>query len=346
MATTKTARRRAVPASTSEHAHVIADAVDDAWHTSFGGTRIEVPLGVVAGLALVRPGDPDGPDPAQLAMKLDPEGFAALLLELWSAFAVLRPDLLPRVGPLWRWLEEDPNEHRLKSAHAVGQAALRKGLLELTGVERRRHDVDLLGVLLMRLRSKSAREGLGQFLTPVDVTDLMGEILEVGGSPPDEVAEQAAEISAFDITGGERILDPCAGTGTMLLGASKSMRRRGVNPAASEWWANDIDWAAAACCAVNMHLWGLGPRVVVGCGDGLQLDWMDEALKSRQAAIDEVDRLWEGARKLALLQQLLDLPTPKTPLMRHLAAAQARMPKPPPSHTFDAEAAFRQGRLF
>jgi hypothetical protein len=346
-----TKTRLAVPSSTREHARVIAEAVDEAWHNNFGGSRIEVPLGVVAGLALVGRADPDGPDPAELAMNLDPEGFAALLLELWSRFAILRPDLLPRVKPLWKWLEEDPDGHRLKAAQAVGHAALRRGLLELTGVEWRRHDADLLGMLLQVLRSKSARDGLGQFLTPVDVTDLAGDVLRAGGELADDMAESAAEIHVGSIEAGEgeRILDPCAGTGTMFLGAARAMRRRGVDPATCEWWANDIDWAAAACCAVNVHLWGLGRRVVVGCGDGLLLDWMDEALTSRQAAIDEVHGLWEIARKFALVRDLLGLPLPKSPLMRHLADAEARMPKPPPpppSHTFDAEAAYSQGRLF
>ncbi|GIE28976.1 hypothetical protein Ait01nite_020210 [Actinoplanes italicus] len=348
-----TKTRLAIPSNTREHARVIGEAVDEAWHNNFGGSRIEVPLGVVAGLALVGRADPDGPDPAELAMNLDPDGFAALLLELWSRFAILRPDLLPRVKPLWKWLEDDRDEHRLKAAQAVGHAALRKGLLELTGVEWRRHDADLLGMLLQILRSKSARNGLGQFLTPVDVTDMIGEMSRVGDLGDTEGAEEAATLSeamlAPDAKPGSRILDPCAGTGTMLLGAARSMRRRGVDPAVSEWWANDIDWAAAACCAVNMHLWGMGPRVIVGCGDGLLLDWMDEALKSRQAAIDEVTGLWEMARKFALVRELLGLPLPKSPLMRHLADAEARMPKPPPppaSHTFDAEAAYSQGRLF
>lgn len=40
---------------------------------------------------------------------------------------------------------------------------------------------------------------------------------------------------------GAKILEPCAGTGTMLLGAARSMREAGHDPTTCEWWANDVD---------------------------------------------------------------------------------------------------------
>lgn len=136
----------------------------------------------------------------------------------------------------------------------------------------------------------------------------------------------------------------------MLLGAAQAMREAGNDPTTCEWWANDIDWIAAACCAVNLHSWGLGPRVVVGCGDGLGTEWMHRALADRQSGIDEVDRLLEMARKFAAVRSLLGLEPRESTLNRHLRAAMASMPKPPPppppSSTFDPDATYEQAVLF
>ncbi|ROT27224.1 N-6 DNA methylase [Micromonospora sp. HM5-17] len=339
--TTKTARRKAVPESPRQHAWKIAEAVDEAWHGNFGGSRIEIPVSVVAALALVEQRDPDGPDLAEQMLSLDRHGFVELLRSIWNRFAIGRPDLLPRTKPLWGWLDDDDlDDQLLRSVHATGQAALKKGQLELTGVRWRREEVDLLGSVLQAIRSRSARDGLGQFLTPVDVTDMMGEIVVADlGIAAYEVANDRLPLS---------VLEPCAGTGTMLLGAARAIRRRGGDPEAVEWWANDIDWLAAACCAVNVHCWGLGMRVVVGCGDGLMNDWMQAALDERQRAIDEVARLWEQARMLAAVRQLFGLDAPEEPLVRHLRESLPPEPKaaPPHSATFDADATYRQGRLF
>jgi hypothetical protein len=69
------------------------------------------------------------------------------------------------------------------------------------------------------------------------------------------------------------------------------------DPAAITWYANDIDPIAAACLAVNAQLWGLGPRVVIGCGDGLDPNWVTHAVNDRAAGITDVRTI----RTLALL---------------------------------------------
>ncbi|MGI5151368.1 N-6 DNA methylase [Plantactinospora sp. CA-294935] len=347
---TEARRTTVVPDSPRQHAWRIAEAVDEAWHGHFGGSRVEIPISVVAALALVEQRDPEGPDLADLFLRFDQHGFAALLRNIWCKFAIVRPDLLPRTKPLWEWLDEDDlDDHLLRAVHATGQAALKKRQLQLTGVAWRREEVDLLGSVLQAMRSRSARGGLGQFLTPVDVAETIGSILHPAVTGDHEGEEFAGGLLVA--SEGARVMEPCCGTGTMLLGAAKAMRQQGHDPAKNEWWANDIDWLAAACCAVNMHCWGLGPRVVIGCGDGLLNDWMREALDQRQAAIDELLGLWEVARKMATLRRLLDLPTPEDPLTRHIREAATKMPPeprpaPPHSSTFDPDAAYRQARLF
>ncbi|WP_165942540.1 N-6 DNA methylase [Micromonospora sp. KC721] len=334
--TTTTGARRANavwPGGPREHARVIAEAVDLAWHSRYGGSRVEVPMSVVAALALVAR---EAENVDQLAAlgetieRLDHEGFGLLMQRLWCEFAVLRPDLNPRTKHLWSWTDEDQDDTVLRAVQAVGQAALRKGLFARCGPDAW-GEMDLLGMLLQTMKSHGGRKGIGQFLTPVDLTAMIGRM-----AAPEE---------------GARILEPCAGTGTMLLGAAMGMREAGRDPTTCEWWANDIDPLAAALCAVNLHLWGLGWRVVVGCGDGLLDQWMHEALEHRQIAIDEVWRAWRMARQIAAVRHLLDLPTPESALERHMRKAKPKPPPPPPpvppaSSTFDAEAAYRQGRLF
>ncbi|MFU8873222.1 N-6 DNA methylase [Micromonospora sp. SL4-19] len=332
MTTTTVARRaNAWAADPREHARAIAEAVDEAWHSRYGGSRIEVPMSVVAALALVAREAP-GPEQldrlAEVAERLDHDGFWLLVQRLWCEFAALRPDLNPQTKHLWYWIDEEPDETTKRAVHAVGQAALRRGVFGRFGPDGW-GDTDLLGMLLQTMKSHGGKKGIGQFLTPESVTLLLGRMVA-----PDE---------------GAKILEPCAGTGTMLLGAAQAMRENGLDPTTCEWWANDLDPLAAALCAVNFHLWGLGWRVVVGCGDGLQDDWMHEALRDRQVAIDEMRRAWRQAMQIVAVRRLLDLPTPESELGRAMRRAAPKPPPPPPapdSSTFDAEAVFRQGRLF
>ncbi len=333
MTTTTVVRRaNAVPSDPREHAWGIAEAVDQAWHSQYGGSRVEVPMSVVAVLAILAREAPDADQldrVGEMAERLDHEGFWLLMQRLWCEFAALRPDLNPRTMHLWKWTDDEPDETTKRAVHAVGQAALRRGVLGRFGPDGW-GDYDLLGTLLQQMKSHGGRKGIGQFLTPVDVTELLGRM-----AGPKE---------------GDRILEPCAGTGTMFLGVARAMREKGLDPTACEWWANDLDPLAAALCAVNMHLWGLGWRVVVGCGDGLLDAWMHEALRTRQIAIDEMRRAWQLAQQIRAVRDVLELPTPESALERHMRKAAPKPPPPPPpapdSSTFDAEAVFRQGRLF
>lgn len=259
----------------------------------------------------------------EVAERLDHEGMWLLVQRLWCEFAAQRPDLNPRTKHLWSWIDDEPDETTKRAVHAVGQTALRRGVLGRFGPDGW-GEYDLLGTLLQTMKSHGGRKGIGQFLTPVDVTELLGRMV-----CPEE---------------GSRILEPCAGTGTMLLGAALALREKGRDPESCEWWANDIDPLAAALCAVNVHLWGLGWRVVVGCGDGLLNVWIDEALEHRQIAIDEMRRAWQLSVQIAAGWRLLDLPPPESGLTRHMRRVA---PKPPPaSSTFNAETVYRQGRLF
>jgi hypothetical protein len=258
---------------------------------------------------------------------VDPERFAQVVDRLWLEWSICRPDLVPAARMLWNCLD-DRDATLTRAMHAAGLAALKRGVWRFGADECRRYGADLLGTLLQAARSNRSKRDRGQFLTPECVAELLGRM--IGVRP------------------GTSVMEPAAGTGRMLLGAANAMREHGLDPTEVTWWANDIDPLAAALCAVNADLWGLGTRVVVGCGDGLLTTWVGEALARRQAAIDELADYYRMARGLKALRQLFELPSEPDPLMRHLAGLRPVPPKQPPAHsnTFDAADAVHQPRLF
>jgi hypothetical protein len=264
--------RRPIPhADPQRVAGRIAEAVDKACGAAGLGSQLEVPLTVVAGLTLAHA---EGPMSAAIlgeAATGEPAVFGELLYNVWARFWLARPDLVPCSAPLWAWLRNKPHDSDLRGAQRLAVAARRAGLDDLAGYDEHRRSTDLLGHLLTVMRSRGARAGRGQFYTPNPVGVLMARML--------------------DIQPGERVLEPAAGTGGLLCAAAQAMREQGLDPTQVYWYAADIDYVAVACMAVNVHLWDLGTRVVLGCADTLDSrdDWIDRALRERQAALQRAE---------------------------------------------------------
>jgi hypothetical protein len=85
------------------HAVKIAEAAASAWWKAHGSSRDEIPLGVVAALALTTQADPSGPDPARLILGADRDDIADLLRHIWTLFAIIRPELSIWVGSFAAW---------------------------------------------------------------------------------------------------------------------------------------------------------------------------------------------------------------------------------------------------
>ncbi|MEV6525004.1 N-6 DNA methylase [Longispora sp. NPDC051575] len=276
-----TKRRRPPIGDPYKRAVVLAEAIAATWgRSASGGSDLEIPVGVVAALALVRPADPNEPDPAEFLLALDADGFAETLRTIWATFAAVRPDLSPNVYPVRNWLWEDRPARILDAARDVGRTAVDHGLLDL--VADYRMEIDVFGTLLVELRPKSAISGRGQYYTPHPVAAVMARMLR---PKP-----------------GERVLEPAVGTGGMLLAAAEALRADGHDPATVKWYANDIDPIAIACLAVNAHLWELGPHVLFAVANALtEPDWIPGALAARDIAISEV----RAARMVAAFQSLM-----------------------------------------
>lgn len=279
--------RPTTPSDPSEHARTITEAVTKAWFGAYGGQRTEVPLTVVATLALVRNADPEGPGLEGQILAIAPGSpFLSWLRHIWRMFIELRPDLWPTVYPMveWLWSKPEPGKEILDGARAVAEAALRSGQLQLTGDDDTVCEVDLLGWLWQELHSQNSRQATGQFFTPAPIADMLAKMTRP--------------------TSGSSIHDPAAGTGGLLRSAAQAMRENGDDPASASWVAVDLDRLAAAACAVNMHLWGLGANVLVAQGNSLTDDWYERAVVERQEAIDAArwaGDLREATRALAVL---------------------------------------------
>lgn len=249
-----------------QHAVTIAQAVDKAWNTSNHTGRRDVPLSVVAALSLVGQRDPTGPNLTDQLRAQDPAEFTATIQDIYTALINVRPDLAHLVYPLMAWVFNNPDPAVQRAAKRVADAALAEGQIDLTGTERR-HDTDLLGMVLTLLKSESATGANAQIYTPAELAETMGYVLMAELNPTHE---------------GDRVMDPAVGTGGMFRAAAQVMRERGQDPARMSWYGADIDDLAIAACAINSHLWGLGHRILLCVADTLaESDWARRAEAQR-----------------------------------------------------------------
>lgn len=265
----------------------ISEAVDRAWRGEHShGDSPRFPLSIIGALALLDVPITERTRVTTILRDMPPAELGKVISDQWAIFVRGRPDLVNRAWPLisvWHG-ENPPTDTDTKVATAITDAAVRAGLLKLTGDWRT--DVDLFGVLLPTLRSASAIKALGQFPTPPDVADMIARTI---GPPRD----------------GQRFYEPTAGTGGMLRAAAEAMRAAGSDPTTVEWWAVDIDELSIACLTVNVVLWGLGPKVVLGVGDVLaDPDWTTRALGERAETLRVAGFARAAANAMALLGQL------------------------------------------
>jgi hypothetical protein len=267
----------------------IGAAAECAWHSAGAGTDEGACVGVIAALALLGQADPQGPDPRGQILELSDEEIAQLLSEVWCRFTISRPELAMRCGPFGGWLNAEPlDRHLLAGAGAVARAAVKSGLLELTLDLEVSRQVDLLGVLYTMMRSHSARRARGEFYTPPGVAEMM------------------ARMTLGELSPGQSICDPTAGTGGLLRAAAAALCAEGKDPHDYLWFGCDIAPVAVAGLAVNAHIWGLGPKVVIGCADSLaEPNWGQRALREQREAIEAQRSRLKTAQALSAMKVLL-----------------------------------------
>ncbi|MFJ9617807.1 N-6 DNA methylase [Streptomyces noursei] len=294
-----TARKYHAPQDPHEHAHKIAENVIETWYQSFGGSSIDVPLGTVAALALLR--NRTGLD--DWILNLQPSQLPQLFKEIYLGYWIKRPDLIDRAIRLhdWAW-NPDPDTQQLRAVHAVTNRAINTGLLDLTGHDDpwRRSEADVLSPLLTGLRHKSDKKWRGEYHTPAAVSDLMANMT---------VDKDFAKP-------GMSFREPAVGSGGMFRSVAQRLRDLGLNPHDFHWYGNDIDSLAAACAAVNTIIWDLGPNCFIGCANSLAPeDDYGKTLAEARDAFTQRDKAVDAATFIAAtdgaLRLLNKITTPK-----------------------------------
>ncbi|GGZ73117.1 N-6 DNA methylase [Streptomyces echinoruber] len=255
------------------------EAIASAWHRAHGGNRMEIPLGIVATLALW-PLKGHARTLADFFRGLDAQQLLACVREVAAYWWMRRPDLIDTASVLFRWAEEEEKytQHELHAIRATFHAALDHNALDHTGHEDPEANswIDLMSWTITSLRHHTARQGLGEYHTPPEVCDMMAA--QIIGEDPEAIHE------------GYSLLDPCAGTGGMFRSAAQHLRGLDLDPAKFTWFAQEIDPLAAAGCAVNMIVWGLGPNAMVACGDTLaEGDLWRRAVEHRRVMVERRD---------------------------------------------------------
>ncbi|MER6391238.1 N-6 DNA methylase [Streptomyces sp. NPDC001523] len=277
-------------------AFALGEAVTDAWHRAHGGSDIAVPIGLVAALALIRQRDAAGPSLEAQILGLDGVELIEMYRQIWAQHWAHRPDLIDRARVLHEWLNDTkaPDKDRVYAVKCVTRAALKGGILDLTGhpVPYERAQTDVLSHVMMLLRSSSARQGLGEFHTPPPVADMLAEVT------------LTAQWALEDPRAGQHIHDPAGGSGGLLRAAAQTLRHRGFDPADFQWSMVDVDQIAAACGAVNMIVWGMGRRVTVACDNTLSnARAVEDAMAHARAVIAHRDEVLGKARIIAALNR-------------------------------------------
>ncbi|MET8677045.1 N-6 DNA methylase [Streptomyces sp. NPDC004647] len=294
------ARKYLAPSDPHEHARKIAENVIDAWYQNFGGSSIDIPLGTVGALALLRQPKEIGTGLADWILNLRPDELPQFFKEIYLGHWIKRPDLINRALRLhdWAW-NPDPDTQQLRAVHAVTNRAINTGLLDLTGHDDPywRSESDVLSPLLTGLRHKSDKKWRGEYHTPACVTDLMARILVDKDFAGPNMA----------------IREPAVGSGTMFRSVAQRLRDLQLNPHDYTWYGNDIDSLAAACAAVNTIIWDLGPRALIGCADSLApeddyaktVEEAKDAFAQRDRYVDTASAIAASRRAFRLIDQLM-----------------------------------------
>lgn len=251
---------------------------------------MEIPVGVVAALALL----PFRGD-ALLSLEdwihgLDDQQLWKLYEEIWAYRWIEAPHLIGRCGVISSWLEDDKPDRNLRAAvRAVTERAIQYGVLELAnGHAGLDVEVDLMSWMVTTLRSKGARDGLGEFHTPPEVCELLARTT-LGGFD--------------DIPSDMSFLEPASGTGGMVRASVKVLRDMGYDPAKMRWVMVDVDGIAVAGAAVNAILWGIAEGTAVIKGDSLAEGDIDQrALREAAEMTEHRDQLYGAASMVAALR--------------------------------------------
>lgn len=133
---------------------------------------------------------------------------------------------------------------------------------------------DYIGEISQRVRTSAAKSNRGEFYTPYSLSLMMARMTGVEA--------------------GARVLDPCCGSGRMLLAALEVNRDLHPEGPLCEVYGVDISPAAVRMCQLNLALAGIAPAFRVECMDFLLAIPFEEASPLQQAMQLELYRYEAG----------------------------------------------------
>lgn len=259
-----------------DDARRLGSALATSWQEAYGPSLIEVPMSIVASLALFDTPTPEhAPQPMAEVVELEDDAFLRELYTRWNLGAYTWPRLHHLWLPWFEWVgnllvfpdRKESDQHIIAAARHIGALATREGLADLITNVHTSAQCDLLGHLLNALHTQSQAESSRPKPTPRLV-------------PADNDAALAQQLHP-----GVVVEDPTAWSGTRIMHLVRKLRQRGIDPRTITWRLRATNPVAAATLATSCALWGLGESVVIGTSPN-DATWLRTAEKDVRAALN------------------------------------------------------------
>lgn len=259
-----------------EHARHLGQVIAAAWRQAYGAGRIEVPMSMVASLALFDTPTPEhAPQPLGEVVELEDHAFLRELYARWNLGAYTWPSLHHLWLPWFEWVgnllmfphRERSDQRIIAAARRIGTLAVREGLADL----------------IMSVHVSARCDVLGHILNPLHV-----QFQDDGPAPeptPPLVRPDHDAAWAHRLHSGAVVEDPQAWSGTRIMRLIRDLDKRGVDPRTLTWHLRTTDPVAAATLATSCALWGLGGAVVIGTSPD-EATWVRTAEKEVRAAMN------------------------------------------------------------
>ncbi|GAA1120234.1 hypothetical protein [Nocardiopsis metallicus] len=259
-----------------DEAHALGSTLAAAWQEAYGPSLIEVPMSMVASLALFDTPTPErAPQPMVEVVELENHAFLSELYTRWNLGAYTWPRLHHLWLPWFEWVggllmspdQLNSDQRIIAAARHIGALAAREGLADLVTHVHASAQCDLLGHLLNALHTQLQEGSSCPEPTPLLV-------------PADNDIALAQQLHP-----GVVVEDPAAWSGTRIMHLVRELRQRGIDPRTITWRLRATNPVAAATLATSCALWGLGESVVIGTSPN-DATWLGTAEKEVRAALN------------------------------------------------------------
>lgn len=257
-----------------DEARRLATLITTAWQESYGHALIEVPMSMVASVALFDThATSHTPRPMAEVVELHDHAFLQELYARWNLSAHTWPRLHHLWLPWFGWTGKQlmfPNEQAdqriITAARHIGALAVREELADLIAEVHTSARCDVLSHILHPLHAQLQKHRPAPEPTPRLV-------------PPGTDSSWSDQLHP-----GAVIEDPAAWSGTRIMHLVRDLYRRGIDPRTLTWRLRTTNPVAAATLATSCALWGLSEASLIGTS-AKETTWVHTAEKEVRAAL-------------------------------------------------------------